>query len=90
MCVHTYLFTRVSPQVRSLAASVLFTIPLLRFITLMTGCVDASRATAVHNLKAGNSLIVLPGGEAEQLMTQKGVELIYVKKRSKCAASEPD
>ena len=58
-------------KVRTLAASMLFLVPGLRFLTLATGCVDASRATAVHNLKKGNSLMVV--SEAKE---REGDELI--------------
>ena len=71
----------IHERVRSLAASVLFLLPVLREFTLFTGCISASRPVAERALKAGRSLIILPGGEAEQLMTARRQEKIYLSKR---------
>ncbi|GMI52980.1 hypothetical protein ScalyP_jg11158 [Parmales sp. scaly parma] len=68
-------------RVRSLAASILFTIPFIRQLTLWTGCIDASRSVATRSLRNGRTLVILPGGEAEQLMTVRGVEQVYLLKR---------
>jgi 1-acyl-sn-glycerol-3-phosphate acyltransferase len=85
-------------DVRTLAATVLFRIPLVREICLWTGCIDARKQTAERifqpqpetttsnhhysNNNNGNiSLMVLPGGQMEQLLTQQGREIIYLKKR---------
>lgn len=67
--------------IRTLAASVLFRIPLLSHISLWTGCVDANRKTAGSLLDNGRTVIVLPGGEAEQLLTVHGEEKVYLKSR---------
>ena len=68
-------------NLRTLAASVLFMIPLIREICLWTGCIDANRKTAEKALDRGRSLLVLPGGEAEQLLTTYGKEQVYVGSR---------
>ena len=68
-------------KLRTLTASVLFKIPIVREIALWTGCVNANRKTAELNLDRGNSLLVLPGGMNEQLMTESGKEKVYLKKR---------
>lgn len=45
------------------------------------GCVDASSATAHRVLKHGTSVLILIGGEKEQLMTQPYQYKIYLKTR---------
>mmetsp|Transcript_20529 Transcript_20529/g.44554 ORF Transcript_20529/g.44554 Transcript_20529/m.44554 type:complete len:330 (-) Transcript_20529:2691-3680(-) len=79
--VMQHVLPNVHHKLRSLAATILFRIPIVREIALWTGCVDANRKTAERNLDKGNSLLVLPGGEAEQLMTEYGKEKIYLLKR---------
>lgn len=71
----------VAPNVRSLAASAMFRIPIVREIGLWTGCVDASRKVAERQLDKGRSLLIIPGGEAEQIRTENGKEIVYVQKR---------
>jgi 1-acyl-sn-glycerol-3-phosphate acyltransferase len=67
---------------RTLAASILFKIPLVREIVLWTGCVDATAASVADRLLRDNfNLIVLPGGQQEQIRTQWGEEQAYVMRR---------
>jgi 1-acyl-sn-glycerol-3-phosphate acyltransferase len=66
---------------RDLCASVLFFFPLFREVLLWLGCVDASSATAHHNLRRGRSLLIFVGGEKEQLMTSPGRHQVYVSGR---------
>jgi 2-acylglycerol O-acyltransferase 2 len=68
-------------NLRTLAASVLFNIPLIRELSLWTSCINASRTSAENALDKGRSLIVLPGGETEQIMTEYGKEKVYLSKR---------
>ena len=65
----------------TLAASVLFRLPFVREIALWTGCVDARRSVATNILKRGDSMFVLPGGEAEQIRTKFGREIVYIQNR---------
>jgi len=68
-------------QVFTLSASVLFSLPLVRELCLWTRCIDASKPVAARALKRGRSLMVIPGGEAEQMRTQTGVEEVFLSKR---------
>ena len=81
------MFREVIPNIieqdrmRTLAASILFRIPIVREIALWTGCIDASRKCAEAALVQKKSLLVLPGGEAEQIRTIYGRERIFLTKR---------
>lgn len=66
---------------RDLAASILFYIPFIRELMLLFGNVDASAATAHHNLRKRRSLLIFIGGEKEQLMTVPGEHKVYLKNR---------
>ena len=74
------LFPKIK-GLRSIAASVLFRLPVVRELCLWTGCIDAGKPTCLKNLKAGYSLTVIPGGIAEQMLTNYGKEEVYLKKR---------
>ncbi|KAJ1627004.1 diacylglycerol acyltransferase [Pavlovales sp. CCMP2436] len=75
------LIPSLAGKIRWLAASVLFRLPIVRELTLWTGCVDARRSVAESVLQHGLSIGVLPGGEAEQLRTTHGTESVYLRKR---------
>lgn len=68
-------------NMRYLAASVLFQIPIVRELTLWTGCIDASRNVADKALSQKKSLGIQVGGEAEQISTTYGKERVYLSKR---------
>jgi 1-acyl-sn-glycerol-3-phosphate acyltransferase len=68
-------------SVKTLGASTIFWFPPFREIALWTGCIDASRRIAERSLLKRKSILVIPGGEREQLMTTYGKERIYLKKR---------
>jgi 1-acyl-sn-glycerol-3-phosphate acyltransferase len=78
--LHTVL-PQTAHKVRTLAASILFRLPLVRELALWTGCVDASRLVANRLLQRGFSILVLPGGQAEQMRTVHGHERIYLSRR---------
>lgn len=69
----------VSPK--TLAATILFRLPFIRELSLWTGCIDARRQVAEESLQRGESVFVLPGGEAEQIRTKYGREIVYLKNR---------
>jgi len=71
----------VGHKTHTLAATVLFRIPIVREMALWTGCVDARRSVAESMLRRKQSLLVLPGGQAEQIRTVYGREIVYLKKR---------
>ena len=71
----------MADKVRTLAATAMFRLPVVREIGLWTGCVDASRKVAERQFEKGGSVLVLPGGEAEQIRTENGKEIVYVEKR---------
>lgn len=75
------VFPNIYDKVRTLGASVLLMIPLVREIFLWTSGIDASRGVAEKALDKGYSLIVLPGGEAEQIRTIYEKERVYLKNR---------
>eukprot|EP01041_Mallomonas_annulata_P005847 gene5847-11812_t len=66
---------------RDLAASIVFKIPMYREFLLYLGCVDASAKTANYNLSKHRSLLILIGGEKEQLMTVSKEHKIYISTR---------
>eukprot|EP00854_Cymbomonas_tetramitiformis_P004802 gene4803-5869_t len=66
---------------RDLAASAALGIPIFREMLLWMGCVDAGRSTAKAVLQRGYSMYVLPGGEREQVLTQCGRHIVYLKNR---------
>lgn len=68
-------------RVRTLAATVLFTLPVVREVALWSGCVDAGRRSAQKCLQNGMSLLILPGGQQEQLRVTPGHELVYLRRR---------
>lgn len=74
-------FPNIYDNIRTLTASVLFRFPLVRELALWTSCIDASRSVAEQALDRGRTILVRPGGEAEQLRTTRGKEIVYLRKR---------
>jgi hypothetical protein len=63
-------------------ASVLFYVPMVREMFLAAGYRDASRPVCDRILNEGKSLYIIIGGSREALETQKGRDLVYLKKRT--------
>eukprot|EP00980_Cylindrotheca_fusiformis_P007290 scaffold1525_cov142-Cylindrotheca_fusiformis.AAC.90 len=74
-------FPNIYPNIRTLTASVLFRVPVIRELGLWTSSIDASRKVAEDALDRGRSILVRPGGEAEQLRTAQGREIVYLHNR---------
>lgn len=66
---------------RDLVASVTLAVPGYRELLMWLGCVDAGKATARRILRKGYHMYVLPGGEAEQMLTQFNKQRVFVQKR---------
>jgi len=56
-------------------------VPGYRELLMWLGCVDAGKATAKRILRKGYHMYVLPGGEAEQMLTQRGKQRVFLNKR---------
>jgi 1-acyl-sn-glycerol-3-phosphate acyltransferase len=78
--LHT-TFPNIAPNIRSLAASVLFRAPIVREWCLWTSGLDARKAVAEAALERGRTILVRPGGLAEQLRTSMGREIVYLQRR---------
>lgn len=61
-----------------LVASILFYLPGVREIFLLTGYRDVSRHTMEKALRQGNSVYLIVGGEAESLLSQPGTDKVVL------------
>lgn len=77
-------------NLRVLTATAAFYVPLIREMWLWSYCIEASKRVAVGALRNLNpnqkvqervGLFVYPGGMDEQLLTEQGKEIIYLKER---------
>jgi diacylglycerol O-acyltransferase 2, plant len=75
------VFPNTYQKIRVLSASVLFRIPFVRELAMWTGCIDARRKVAERALERGRSVLVIPGGEAEQIRTTRGKDIIFLQSR---------
>ncbi|GMI15195.1 hypothetical protein TrLO_g9839 [Triparma laevis f. longispina] len=74
-------FPGFAGKLTGLAASVIFTIPVVRELFLSMGYSDASRSTANKILKEKRSMFVCTGGEEESMLTKPGEDYLVLKKR---------
>jgi 2-acylglycerol O-acyltransferase 2 len=75
------VFPNIYTKIRTLGASILFVIPVVREFSLWTSGIDARRAVAENAINDGYSLLVLPGGEQEQIRTVYQKERVFLKRR---------
>jgi hypothetical protein len=69
-------------QIRLLAASFTFYLPLYRDLLLGGGICDAARYCARHILDSGFSLVLVPGGATEALYAGIGQNTLVLKRRT--------
>ncbi|GMI31725.1 hypothetical protein TeGR_g11776 [Tetraparma gracilis] len=87
---HLWLKATGIKNLRVLAATAAFYVPLIREMWIWSYCIEASKKVAVralsklnpdHTLEDRVALFVYPGGEKEQLMTVRGKETVYLQNR---------
>ena len=66
---------------RVLTATAALRVPLIREMWLWSNCIDASKPVARGALRLGMNLMLYPGGEREQMLTERGRHRLYLKKR---------
>jgi hypothetical protein len=66
---------------RVLMASAAFLIPVIREVFVWSHGVDASKKTAQRVLRAKKSVFVYPGGEREQIATERGKHKAFLSSR---------
>ena len=69
-------FPALRGQMYGAVASVLFYLPVVREFFLWSGFIDAGRKSLERVLKAGGSVHLLVGGEAESLMSAEGTDKV--------------
>jgi len=72
------------PNLKVLTASAAFYVPFIRELWLASYCIEASKKVAVAALEdsgPGTGMLVYPGGETEQLMTERGKEKVFLSGR---------
>lgn len=66
--------------IRPVAASVVFYVPLLRELMMVTGARDASKACVKQLIKSGHSVALFPGGIWEQVSSDNTQEQAFVQR----------
>lgn len=66
---------------RDVSAPIVFAIPILRDVVLWGGGVHASSSTARRMLNQKRSLMILPGGMNEQILSKPGDHTVFIKNR---------
>lgn len=78
-CNFDKLFPGIRRSVCTLNAS--FLVPFYRECLLANGLISANKKTIVRQLNEGKSIVLVPGGASEALLTHPGQYVIVLKKR---------
>jgi hypothetical protein len=72
------MFPYLKDRLVGAVATVLFYVPLVRELFLLSGYRDARRSVLEAALRAGESVYLLAGGEAESLLSEPGTDRMVV------------
>ena len=74
-------FTTAMRDTRALASGAIFKVPFVRHLWTWLGLDPISRTTMMEMLLAKRSVVIIPGGVAECMAMERGVETLYLRKR---------
>ena len=66
---------------RALASAAIFKVPLVKHLWTWLGLDPISKACMLRMLRAGKTAVIIPGGVAECMAMERGVETLYLRKR---------
>jgi len=66
---------------RALASAAIFNVPLVKHLWTWLGLEPISKARMLRMLRAGKTAVIIPGGVAECMAMERGVETLYLRKR---------
>lgn len=69
------------PNIRFLVSSAVFYVPFLRQLWIWLGFTSVDKKNLISLLEAGNSCMLVPGGNRETLFMQHGSENVFLKER---------
>ncbi|KEH40833.1 diacylglycerol O-acyltransferase 2D [Medicago truncatula] len=69
------------PNIRFLVSSSVFYIPFLRQVWIWLGFTSVDKKNLISLLEAGNSCMLVPGGNRETLFMEHGFENVFLKER---------
>jgi len=73
--------TETTRRSRCLASAAIFNVPFVRHLWTWLGLDPISRPRMLKMLRGGESVVIIPGGVAECMTMEKGVETLYLRKR---------
>jgi diacylglycerol O-acyltransferase 2, plant len=74
-------FTPTMRSARALASAAIFNVPFVRHLWTWLGLDPISKRRMVDMLRAGRTVVMIPGGVAECMAMERGVETLYLRKR---------